>query len=84
MNTSQIYILISLVVLALIMAVLILTRKKMQKPLSKLAIFAFIFIMAGIIFGDNRLIGYSLMGFGLVLAVIDIVKKLKKQNVKNS
>jgi len=79
MNGSQIYILISIVVLAVIMIVLALTRKKMQKPLSKLAAFAFSFVIAGIVFGDDRLISYSLMGIGVVLAVIDIVKKLKKE-----
>jgi len=83
MNTSQVYILISIIVLAIIMIVLVLTRKKMQKPLSKLATFAFVFIMAGIIFGNNRLIGYSLMGFGVVLAIIDIIKKLKKPSIKS-
>jgi len=30
-------------------------------------------------FGDNRLIGYSLIGIGVLLAIIDIFKKLKKK-----
>lgn len=77
MGTSQIYILISVIILAIIMVILVVTRKKMQKPLSKLAAFAFVFIMAGIIFGEERSIGYSLMGVGVILAIIDIVKKLK-------
>jgi len=84
MNTSQIYIFIGLIALAAIMAVLILTRKKMGKPLSRLAGFAFVFIMAGLIFGENRLIGYSLMGVGVVFAVVDIIKKLKKPSVKSN
>ncbi len=40
---------------------------------------AFGFILAGIIFGDDRLIGYSLLGIGVILAVIDIFKKLKSK-----
>ncbi len=83
MNTSQLYILMSIIVLAIIMVILVATKKTMQKPLSKLVIFAFIFIIAGIIFGENRILGYSLMGLGMVLAIIDIVKKLKKPSVKN-
>jgi 1,4-dihydroxy-2-naphthoate octaprenyltransferase len=83
MNASQIYILISIIALAIIAIVVILGRKKEQKPFSKLATFAFVFIMAGIIFGDDRLIGYSLIGVGVVLAIIDIVKKLKKPSVKS-
>ncbi len=79
MNASQIYILISVIALAGIMAALILTRKKMQKPLSPLAGLAFVFILAGLIFGENRLIGYGLMGIGVVLAIIDIIRKLNME-----
>ena len=78
MNTSQIYILIGLIVLTAIMVILILTRKKIGKPLSRLAAFSFAFIIAGLIFGESRLIGYSLMGIGVVFAIIDIIKKLLK------
>ncbi len=82
MNTSQIYILISIVALAIIMLILIFTRKKMGKPLSQLATFAFLFIIAGIVFGENRLIGYSLMGVGIVLAIIDIIRQMKNKKNK--
>ncbi len=81
MDTSQIYVLISIIVLAIIMVVRILIGRKTPKPLSKLTAFAFLFIIAGIIFGGNQLIGYSLTGIGMVLAVIDIVKNLKKPSV---
>jgi lipoprotein signal peptidase len=83
MNASQIYILISIIVLAIIAIVVVLRRKKEQKPLSKLTALAFSFIIAGIIFGENRLIGYSLIGVGVVLAIIDIVKKMKRPSVKS-
>ena len=52
---SQIYIIISIVVLIVIAAIIFLKRKKERKPLSRLAAFAFLFIIAGIVFGDNRL-----------------------------
>jgi hypothetical protein len=74
---AQIYILIAVVILAIIAVVIALVRKKEQKPLSKLAALAFGFIIAGIIFGDNRLVGYSLMGVGVILAIIDVIKKSK-------
>ncbi len=83
MNPSQIYILISIIVLAVIMLILTFTRKRMQRPLSKLASFAFIFVLAGSIFGDNRLVGYSLMGIGVVLAIIDIIRKSKDKKIQN-
>jgi hypothetical protein len=44
-----------------------------------LAGLAFAFIIAGIIFGDSRLVGYSLIGVGDLIAIMDIVIKLKKR-----
>lgn len=77
MTSSQIYILVGIIALAGIMVVLALARKKIGRPLSPLAGLAFAFIIAGMIFGENRIIGYGLMGFGVVLAAIDIVRKLR-------
>lgn len=79
MSASQIYILISIIALAIIAMITISARKKKeQKPLSKMATFVFLFIVAGIVFGEDRLTGYSLMGVGVTLAIIDIVKKSKQ------
>jgi len=81
MDASQIYILIGIVVLLIIAVLIILIKKpskKKVKPLTPLAGLAFAFIILGILFGDSRLVGYSLMGIGVVLAIIDIIMKLKK------
>ena len=78
MDTSQIYIAISIVVLAVIaLVVILLGKSKKENRLTPLAGFAFGFILAGIIFGDNRTIGYSLLAIGVIIAVIDMFKKLK-------
>jgi hypothetical protein len=78
MNTSQIYIAISIVVLAAIaLLVVFLGKSRKENRLTPLAGLAFGFILAGIIFGDNRAIGYSLLAIGVILAVIDMFKKLK-------
>lgn len=77
MNVSRLYVLIAIVVLAVIALILVFTGKKEKKPLSKTAILAFAFIIAGIVFGENRITGYGLMGIGIILAVIDIVRKVK-------
>ena len=81
MNTSQIYIAVSIVVLALI-ALPVLFRGKSRKKnrLTPLAGLAFGFILAGIIFGDDRFISYSLLGIGVILAVIDIFRKSKSNS----
>ena len=78
MNISQLYILISILALAIIMLTLVLAGKKTQKPLSALTALAFGFVLVGIIFGENPLVGYSFMGIGVILAVIDAIKKPKK------
>ena len=81
MNPTQIYIAISIVVLAIIaLLVFFVNKNKKGKKLTPLASLAFGFILAGIIFGDDRLISYSLMGVGVILAIIDIIKKLRKND----
>ena len=78
MNTSQIYILVSIIVL-LIIAVLLffVARNQKEKRLTPLAGLAFGFVLAGIIFGEDRFIGYSLMGIGVLLSIIDMIRKLR-------
>lgn len=75
MDASQIYILIAVVVLLIIAILVVFVKKKGVKPFTPLAGLAFAFILAGIIFGDSRAVGYSLMGIGVILAIIDIVRK---------
>ncbi len=80
MNPTQIYIAISIVVLAIIaLLVFFVNKNKKHKKLTPLAGIAFGFILAGIVFADDRLIGYSLIGVGVILAIIDIIKKLKSK-----
>jgi hypothetical protein len=76
MEASQIWILISLAVLAAV-ALLIFRagRAGKQNRLTPLAGLAFGFIMAGLVFGDERWLGYGLFAAGVILAVVDIVKR---------
>ena len=76
MNASQIYILLSIVLLALIYtAIFFVKRQKPEGKRTLLAALSFGFIIAGLLSSESRLIGYSLFGIGIVLAVIDIIKK---------
>ncbi len=80
MDTSQIYILISLVVLAVIaVLVIVVNKKKGVRKLTPLAGIAFAFVLAGIFFGTDRVVGYSLMGVGVIFAVVDIFKNLRQK-----
>jgi EamA domain-containing membrane protein RarD len=79
MNLTPLYIVISIAVLLIIAIIFFFVNKKKPEKLSKLASLSFIFVIAGVIFGDERLISYSLIGIGIILAVIDIVIKHKKK-----
>ncbi len=80
---SGIYITISIIVLAVIAILAIYTGKsKIPKRFSKLAMFAMLLVIFGIISiatDQGRLISYSFMGAGVVLSVIDIIKNLKSK-----
>ena len=77
MDSYQVYIIFSILVLGIVAVFLYFTSRKKQKTgLSRLAAISFAFIIAGIIFGENRLVGYSLIGIGILLAVIDIYDKM--------
>lgn len=75
MSTSQTYIAISILILLLIALVIFFVgrRGKRKTGLSPLAGLAFGFILAGILFGEEQILGYGLLGLGVLLAVIDII-----------
>jgi hypothetical protein len=80
MNISQIYIALSIVVLAVIaLLVFLVGNGSTEKRLTPIAGLAFAFVIAGILFGDDRLIGYGLMGIGVILAVVDAIRRTKRR-----
>jgi hypothetical protein len=79
MAASELYIAISLIVLGIIALVAIYTGKsKRPKHPSKLAMVALLLVISGIVFGENRLLGYSLIGAGVLLSILDILRNLKR------
>jgi hypothetical protein len=79
MSPSVVYIAVSIAVLAIVsILILFASRGKREKRLTPLAGLAFGLILAGIFFGDDRLIGYSLLGVGVALAIVDILYRLRK------
>ncbi|MFA5129105.1 MAG: hypothetical protein WC445_04080 [Patescibacteria group bacterium] len=80
MNAQQIYIAMAIVALAIIAGLMFFVKKgNHQYKLSPFAALAFAFVLAGIVFGESRLVGYGLMGIGVLLAVIDMVQKMRKK-----
>jgi uncharacterized membrane protein len=73
---SQVFIAVSVAVLAAIAVLVFFVGKgRRENRLTPLASLAFAFVLAGILFGDDRLIGYSLLGIGVILAVVDMFRR---------
>jgi len=78
---EPVWIAISIIALVVIVVLLLMGRGKQYKKPSNLAILGMSLVVLGIIFGDDRLIGYSFMGAGVVLSVIDIVRN-RRHNLR--
>ena len=77
---EPLWIAISIIALVVIMVLLLISRRKRNKILnpSNLLILGISLVVLGIIFGDDRLIGYSLIGVGVLLSVIDAIRNRKQ------
>jgi hypothetical protein len=76
---EPVWIAIAVVALVLIVVFLLIGRGKQYKKPSNLAILGMSLVVLGIIFGDDRLIGYSFMGVGVLLSVLDIIRNRKQR-----
>ena len=80
MNISLIFIVASILVLLVVsFLAFFVSGSKKENRLTPLAGIAFGFILAGILFGSDRVIGYTLLGVGVVFAIVDIVNRSKRR-----
>jgi hypothetical protein len=77
---EPLWIAISIAALIVIMVLLLISRRKRKQILnpSNLLVLGMSCVVLGIIFGDDRLIGYSLIGVGVLLSVIDAIRNRKQ------
>jgi hypothetical protein len=77
---EPVWIAISIIALVVIVVLLLISRRKGNQLLnpSNLLILGMSFVVLGIIFGDERLIGYSFIGVGVLLSVIDAIRNRKQ------
>ncbi len=77
---EPVWIAISIVALVVIMVLLLISRRKRKQILnpSNLLVLGMSFVVLGIIFGDERVIGYSFIGVGVLLSVIDAIRNRKQ------
>jgi predicted branched-subunit amino acid permease len=67
---QALYIGISIAAFIAILVLLVLNRRKINR-ISTLTMLGMTMIVLGIIFGESRWISYSLIGVGVLLAIID-------------
>jgi hypothetical protein len=75
---ETVWIAISIAALVVIVLLLLMGRGQQFKKPSNLAILGMSLVVLGIIFGDDRIIGYSFIGVGVLLSVIDMVKSRRR------
>ncbi|MDF2157073.1 hypothetical protein [Algoriphagus sp. CAU 1675] len=80
MEVELTYIVVLVLVLGLVFIMFFVRKDKDQKGLSPIAGLAFALVIAGIFFGENQLVGYSLIALGVALAIWDIIKKARKSS----
>ena len=68
---QTVYIGISIAAFIAILVLLIVNRRTSQR-ISNLTMLGMTMVVLGIIFGDSRLVGYSLIGVGVLLSLIDV------------
>lgn len=84
MESSTVFIVISILALALIVIILFTIQQQTKRnKLTPLASLAFAFVLAGIIFSDEKIVGYGLIGAGVILSIIDIIKNTKKDTANH-
>lgn len=83
MFTGNSFLLIAIITLAVLAFLIFYKRNERKgKNLTPLAGLSFAFILAGILFGEDQTIGYSLLGIGMALAIADIVIKFRSNKLK--
>jgi uncharacterized membrane protein len=76
-DASTVFVVLAIVVFGVLAAMVFLGGGQ-SRGLSPLAAVASAFVVAGIVFGDNRVVGYSLFGVGILVAVVDMVVKRRR------
>lgn len=79
MSASAAYVAIVIGVLA-VLAILLLVvgRGGGTRRLTPLAGLALACVVCGIVFGEERVVGYAFFGIGIVLAVVDAVRRTRE------
>lgn len=71
---DQLWLIVGIVILIVLLAVVFMIRKKRTNKENALVTLGMVFVVLGIVFGDDRLLGYSLIGVGVLLSIISVIR----------
>jgi len=67
-------------IISIAVTIVFLTRKKKQTIQDNVILpLGITLVVLGIIFGDDRLVGYSFIGVGVLLSIVSAVRGLRKK-----
>ncbi len=72
------YVAVGILAFLVIAAVVVFVGGRRPTRLSPILAIAVAFVVAGIAFGDSRWVGYTLIGIGVALAIVDAIVSSRK------
>ncbi len=80
MDIALTYAMVSIAVLAVVVACMVffVNLQRSENHLTRLTGMALALILAGLLFGNDRLIAYSFIGMGVLLAAIEMVARTRR------
>jgi amino acid permease len=81
MGTSSLYLGLLILALAVVVFLIVLSSKGRKIKFTALSVLALAFVLAGLFFGEERLIGYTMIGAGVLFSIIDLIKKNKTKSI---
>lgn len=81
MDLNQGYVIAALTALGIVLVIITALGRAgpRHKRLTPLAGVAFALVVAGVVFDENRRIGYALLGAGVLLAALDALLRLRSR-----
>ena len=70
---DQLWLIVGIVILIVLAAIVFLISKKRTNKENTLVTLATVFVVLGIVFGDDRLLGYSFIAIGILLSIVSVV-----------
>jgi uncharacterized membrane protein len=71
---DQLWLMVGIASVIVLLAVVFLIRKKRTNKENTLVTLGMVFVVLGIVFGDDRLLGYSFIGVGVLLSIISVIR----------